>query len=80
MFEFYSETVSSAFRLSLEPHLTDIRAMGKAQGTTKIFEDGTTDYVRHLKHIFKHTVLMKRRHVAGALLDEVKRNKTAFTT
>ena len=74
MVEFYPAMVTPAFRASLEPHLADIRLMGNSKGTTKIFEDGTTDYVRHLKHIFRNTVLMKRRHVAGQLLDEVKKN------
>ena len=45
-----------------------------AKSTTNIFEAGTTDYVKHLKHIFEHTVLMKRRHISGQLLDEVKLN------
>ena len=74
MYEDYSATVSPAFRASLEPHLGEIRKVGMALGTTQIFSDGTTDYVRHLKYIFKHTVLMKRRHIAGQLLDEVKLN------
>ena len=54
--------------------------MGKAQGKRKIFEEGTADYVQHLKHIFRYTKLMRRRHVAMTLLDQVKRGKAAFTS
>ena len=54
--------------------------MGKAQGKRKIFEEGTLDYVQHLKHIFRNTKLMRRRHVAMNLLDQVKKGKAAFTS
>ena len=69
MYEFYPPLVTETYRASLEPHLGSLRRMGKAQGRKAIFEAGTQDYVQHLKYIFKHTVLMKRRHLAGALLD-----------
>ena len=80
MYEFYPPLVTETYRASLEPHLGSLRRMGKAQGKRKIFEEGTADYVQHLKHIFRYTKLMRRRHVAMTLLDQVKKGKAAFTS
>ena len=78
--EFFADMATSTYRRSLEPHLTEIREMGKPLGRTRIFRSGTKDLVGHLKYIFRNSYLMIRGQIAAHLLNQIKKANTSWTT